>query len=269
MPKDFIDFAKLRKDYPILDVATKLGIKVRQKGATQHRGQCPFPDCGHISTFVITTNGGSHRNGWCGCHKCGRNGMDVIRLVRRLKDYDSDLKAAKDILELMGGKAHEPEEQGLKEAGRSFQPLSPDDKLARLKKVAEDLDPDHERLTDTGITPETAVAFVAGYTGRGTAKGNVIVQLHDTKGTLIGYVGLEDPMWMPKDIAATAPEHLFNWHRVVEGKVKLLASPIEVLRFLEMEPDSQAVCFLTPEVTPTQLGYYKELLAQKGCTHSP
>lgn len=92
-------------------------------------------------------------------------------------------------------------------------------------------------LVSLGISSETAVAFVAGYCGRGTARGNVIVQLHDTRGTLIGYVGLEDPMWMPKDILATAPEHVFNWHRCTEGPVKLLASPIEVLRYLEVDAE--------------------------------
>lgn len=138
----FIDFAKLRQQYPILDVAQKLGIKVRPDG-NKHRGQCPFPDCQTLRSFTITPNGGVHGHGICGCFKCGRSGLDSIGLVQKLNDLPRMPDAARHIVELMGGKAHEPEEQGMKEVGRNFQPLS---KEALLRKVAEDLDPDHERI---------------------------------------------------------------------------------------------------------------------------
>lgn len=268
MSKAFIDFAVVRRDYPLLDVAQKLGIKVRPDG-NKHRGQCPFTDCQNLRSFTITPKGGTHGDGICGCFKCGRNGMDSIGLVQKLNDMQRMPEAARYIVELMGGKAHAPEEQkGLKEVSRNFQ-ASAVTKLDLLKKVAEDLDPDHERIEAAGISSETAVAFVAGYAGRGVARGHVIVQLHDPKGTLIGYVGLEEPMWLPKDIAATVEEHVFGWHRVTEGPVKLLASPIEVLRYLEVDPEGQAVAFLTPEMQPTQLKYLADLLSQKGCTLSP
>jgi len=264
----FIDFAQVRKTYSIVDVAQKIGIKTRPDG-NKHRGQCPFEDCGSLRSFTITPNGGVHGDGICGCFKCGRRNMDSIGLVQKLMRMERMPDAARHLVEFMGGKATVPEEQkGLKEVSRNFQ-ASPVTKEALLRKVAEDLDPDHERVASAGISSETAAAYVAGYAARGIARGHVICQLHDPKGTLIGYVGLEDPIWMPKDIAATQAEHVFNWHRCTEGPVKLLASPIEVLRYLEEEPEAQAVAFITPDISPTQLKYLAELLSQKGCTVAP
>jgi hypothetical protein len=135
-----------------------------------------------------------------------------------------------------------------------------------LEQIAAGLDAAHEECQKLGLSPETLKPFKGGYEKRGVARGNVIVQLHNQTGALIGYVGMNDPMWLPKDVKPE--EHFFNWHRQQEGEVYVATHPRQVLLAFENGIEN-VIAVLTPSISPEQLRLLADLCEEKGCVILP
>lgn len=237
------DFPKIRFDNPIDKVMERLDLKLKQLNPNQWKGTDPI--CGRGG---LTLTKGLNK---FYCHGCKAHG-DVIELVRHIQGF----KDVKDAAAWLAGPTV-PEEQGAKATERSATPS------VNLEEILKQLDADHEECGKLELTPHTLHHFGAGYKKAGMGRGNVLVQLHDIRGTLRGYISLGEP-WLPKDIVPT--EYLFNAHRLSQGEARLVSSPLEVLRLFEFTGEANAVAFLTPSATSLQLRFLAKVLDERSCT---
>ena len=240
----FIDYAALKARIPIEAAIPLLNLVLSQHGE-QWRGACPTCKTGGDRALVITKGKGFY----CWAKETGGSILDLVQHIRECSTQE-----AAAFLTV-------PEErQGLREAARSVPPSD------RLEQIAAGLDAAHEECQKLGISPGTFKHFKGGYEKRGVARGNVIVQLHNQTGALIGYVGLGEPMWLPKDVKAE--EHFFNWHRQQEGEVYLATHPRQVLIAAENGAEN-VIAPLTIGLTPAHLRLLADLCEEKGCVILP
>jgi len=174
------DFKQLREQVPILKVARWLGIDVKGNGATL-RGACPF--CEDPRTFTITP----HKGLW-GCFKCGKKGS-ILDLVMHVKD----LKLAE------AGKLIEDTFLGPVQSHKKdqYSPRGTDDE--RLAKVRERLDPEHPGVDAVGFDTDFAREHGIGFSSSGAGKGYVLIPFRDKRGTLLGYIGTQEELWLPRE----------------------------------------------------------------------
>lgn len=243
----FIDYAELKRRIPIEEAIPLLALSVKQHGQ-QWRGPCPTCKQGGDRALVITHGKGFFCFG-------AKTGGDILKLVAHIRGGTDN-----DAAVFLAGKKTVPEEQarGVKEATRSFQPASVN---PNLEAIAERLDREHEECQKLGLSADTLKHFGAGYEKRGVARGHVIAQIHDATGRCVGYLGLNKP-WYPNDITLT--DFVFNWHRIEEGEIYLLRSPLEVMTAFENGIEN-AIAFLTPDLSSVQLKYLASLLDERGC----
>ncbi len=240
----FIDYAALKARIPIETAILLLNLVLSQHG-DQWRGPCPTCKTGGDRALVVTKGKGF----FCFAQK---KGGDLLSFVQHIRGSTTQEAAA--FLTV-------PEErQGLREAARSLPPSD------RLEQIAAGLDTAHEECQKLSLSPETLKHFKGGYEKRGVARGNVIVQLHSQIGALIGYIGLGDPMWLPKDVR---PEQIiFNWHRQQQGEVYVATHPRQVLLAFENGIEN-VIAVLTPSISPKQLRLLAGLCEEKGCVVLP
>lgn len=169
------DFAQLRQQVPIERVAEWLGINLGPK----LRGKCPL--CEDERSFTITPT-----KGLFGCFKCGVKGS-ILDLVMHTKNVK--LTEAAQLIE----------EQFLKGQSRrdSNSPRGTDDE--RLAKVRERLDPDHPGVDAVGFDTDFAKEHGIGFSSSGAGKGYVLIPFRDERGTLLGYIGSQDELWLPRE----------------------------------------------------------------------
>jgi hypothetical protein len=97
----YYDFALIKRQCPIAEVARHLGIIVRpEAGKETLRGKCPV--CEDLRSFTITPHGGRDGLDICGCFKCAES-WDAIGLVKAVKGFDRMPEAAKYLIENFGG----------------------------------------------------------------------------------------------------------------------------------------------------------------------
>ena len=183
----YYDFAAIKREFPIAEVARHLGIVVRpEAGKNTLRGKCPI--CEDLRSFTITPNGGRDGLDICGCFKCEQS-WDAIGLVKEVKGLDRMPDAAKYLIENLGNSTvenstvrtkrasprREPEsERGKrteKPAPRSFDPEAFGQKLEYAPEV--------EAL---GITEEDAAQL-----GIGTYRGKTYFALRYPNGETACY----------------------------------------------------------------------------------
>jgi DNA primase len=162
------DFKELREKVSIIQVADWLGVHPGPK----LRGRCPL--CEDDRSFTITP-----AKGLWGCFKCGKKGS-ILDLVMHVKDVKLT-EAAKLIEEhFLGTPQKQPRDD-------------------RLGKVAERLDPEHPAVDAVGFATEFAAAHGIGFSSSGAGKGYVLIPFRDETGKLIGYIGTQDELWLPKE----------------------------------------------------------------------
>lgn len=170
------DFQELRQKVPIERVAEWLGINLGPK----LRGECPL--CQDKRSFTITPS-----KGLWGCFKCGKKGsiLDLVMEMRQVKL----IEAGQLIEEQFLGKGQSRRD--------STVPVRTDDE--RLAKVRERLDPEHPAVDAVGFSTEFATAHGIGFSSSGAGKGYVLIPFRDDTGRLLGYIGAQDELWLPKD----------------------------------------------------------------------
>jgi hypothetical protein len=115
------------------------------------------------------------------------------------------------------------------------------------------------------ITPETALAFGAGFSPRGIMRGRFAIPVHDRSGRLLAYCGRT-----VKDPCASLSERLqpasviFNAHRITKGEPYLVRDPLQVLQAFESGIEN-VVAFLTDGICPQQFEELSSLTDQRKC----
>ena len=249
-----IDFAKLKAEVPILDVAIKmLGADIAPKG-DQYRGACPICKSARRA-FVITP---AKQAFFCFSTDCNSGG-DAIELVARAKgltDKNRTRLAAEAIVEhFKVGSARNavPQEAPAEQPKRSgFDPL----------EYQKTLQPDHAALTPFGISADTIRAFGGGFCTKGLLVGRLALPLTDATGAIVSFFGIGIPA--PHDLKFSK-EYPDLFGRVEGGVVQLVAHPLAVLRAYEGGIES-TVCALKP-LTWEVLLSLAELLKATGCEH--
>ena len=186
----FVDFAAVKEQVSFARTAELLGLTLRPSGPGQWRGKCPTCEDGGDRALVVTEGKGFY------CFAL-RKGGDQIALAAHILDLPTK-EAAQEVAERAGivpvhststrkVQAHTvPESEKGKQDERSLQPLSY-------------LEHDHELVIAIGFDAVFCKEHGIGYAGRGVAKGHVLVPFRDEHGALLGYVGLQDPVWLPSD----------------------------------------------------------------------
>ena len=244
----FVDFAALKQQVSISQAVQMLGLAMKTQGS-QMRGACPACNQGGERALAVNTEKQSY---YC---FADRKGGDVIALVSHITG-----KSARDAAQQMA--TH------FRFTGNGSQvPEQPHPAPARkpgfdAESYLKGLDSGAEQLRPLGVAPDTFEAWRAGYCKTGLNRGKLAIALCDREGNILGFAGrslengqLTFPNGLePKDI-------IFGQEKVVEGEVRLLREPLEVIQASEVgEP---AVCFLTDTVDAQQLEMLASLLDQK------
>jgi len=168
----FVDFAALKEAISIDRVVDLLGLSMKQTGG-QLRGPCPVCQSGGDRALVVTPEKGVY---YCFADK---KGGDLIALAAHIRE-----ESAKDAATFIHNAFTVPEAKEVKETAKKLQPLS--------------LDPNHELVTAIGFDPEAADALGIGYCAKGVMKEMVAIPLRDETGELQHYVGVDQPVTLPK-----------------------------------------------------------------------
>jgi len=185
MPKEFVDFEKLRED-PVA-IAQMMNLELRPSGKN-FRAKCPFCES-KDGMFLNNTDG--EKKGLYYLHCCQKGG-DIAGLYAKLNSLEP-YQAALEIKKRLGAPS-DPR---------------PDVRIDKDKlKPLDYLLPEHDDCKATGITLETAKKLGIGYAPKGTFVGYVCIPVSHN-GVLQGYVGYKkgEPMKRAKSISQGA---LFN-----------------------------------------------------------
>lgn len=166
----FVDFASIKQDYPIQEVATALGLELEERNG-QLRGKCPSGE-GDERGLVITPSKGLFFS------FPQSKGGDCISLVSFVKDM-STKDSARWIVETLGGSSATTEENT--EQGKG----------AGLKEL-DYLQHDHPAVESLGFESSDAKLFGIGYAPKGIMRGMVAVPIRIADGTLVGYIGITE-----------------------------------------------------------------------------
>lgn len=167
----FVDFKEVKERVSFDDVISFLELKLSTEGH-QYRGACPCEKGGERA-LVITPSKGWYCFG-------SKQGGDVIGLTAHIKRI-----SAKDAGAYLAERLKAPEVPE-KKNGEDFQPLTY-------------LDASHELVIALGFTPEICEAAGIGFAPKGSMRGNVLIPLRLPNGHLVGYVGVQGEVTLPKE----------------------------------------------------------------------
>lgn len=174
----YYNFAEIKANYPIEEVAERLGLKLKKQGQ-QLRGPC-FSGDENPRKLVITPAKGM----WYSFAL--DKGGDVIALVAAVKDISPKAAAQWIVGDTEPEKGRsERSSRERSEARGGFAPL-------------DYLQPDHDAVLALGFDPEDAKKIGVGYAPRGVLRGTVAIPIRTDTGQLIGYIGTTDAI-LPKD----------------------------------------------------------------------
>lgn len=163
-----VDFQEVKTRFNFAAVVARLGLTVTDTG-NQWRGICPHCKTGDERSLVITEGRGFY------CFTAKKGG-DQIALVAHVRDLP-----VKEAAEWLATEATV--------AGSSTSGMNP---LAYL-------DAAHEAVAAVGLGEAFAKKIGAGYAPKGILKGSVAIPIRDETGTLLGYIGCQEPLLLPKD----------------------------------------------------------------------
>jgi len=164
-----IDFNEVKARVSIEDAVKLLGLTVSPEGK-QLRGPCPTCKKGGDRALVVTPERNLY---YCFADK---KGGDQISLAVHIRGCS--VKEAGSFL--AGQKVAEPEKK------EDFQPLAY-------------LDATHELVIALGFTPEVCEAVGIGFAPKGSMRGNVLIPVRLPTGHLVGYVGVQGEVTLPKE----------------------------------------------------------------------
>ena len=235
MDRPKIDFARVKREVLVVQVARRYGVDLKGKDPWLH-GRCPLPtheSRESNSSFAVNVS----QNYWmchsdsCKKNRNGKRGGDVITLVA-LKENCGEYDAATKLIEWFHvngdsraappAKIHEDAALVAPQATTGIaqnKPLS----FAGFKEV----DTTHPYLRERGIRITTAEEFGVGfYGGKSTVIKDpyrIVIPVHNERGELLAYVGRsldpgeKDRYHFPSGFHKTL--ELFNLHRVEGSSV--------------------------------------------------
>jgi hypothetical protein len=266
-----ISFEEVKRSVSMEQVVGFLGIPgLKQKGARQWKGPCPF--CKGVDCFVVTNDGGKDKTGAFNCFKCPAGGdqIELVSLSRgnARKDPKGVFAAAKELHErFMATSGDGSGGDGDRSPNSSPQPRTERRKGFDPEAYAKTLDPTHEALTALGVDAETYRQWKAGYAGSGVHRGRLALPVSAKDGAIIGYIGRavrdESPtLIFPNGLSPQ--EHIFGADRLTSGQLYLVRDPIDVLKAYEAGCGN-AVCFLTEDISGIQLECLAALMDERKC----
>lgn len=175
MPDYKYDFAKIKADYPIADVAERLGLKLKREGQ-QLRGACPSGQGGDRA-LAITPEKGVFFS------QAAKVGGSVIDLVMFVNKVDRTAACA-----WITGTATAPEK-------------SVDGRTTNAEFKPVELTHDHPSVLISGIEEVDARRFGLGFREPAEGKkrageGHILIPVY-ASGKLAGYVGVAEITWLP------------------------------------------------------------------------
>lgn len=188
MPHYTHDYEEINRNTPILDVAARLNLQLKQLNATQWRCPCPSGRADERGLLVTITPG---KQVWYShAAKVGGSVLQLVMFVQNLDPKNTDHRA-KAASWIKGGIASEPEKSA-----------SGPRPTGGLKPV--ELVHDHPLVEVNGLMASDAARFGIGYreestTGKPRAgEGNVLIPVY-ADGVLAGYLGVQEITWLPKE----------------------------------------------------------------------
>ena len=178
-----LDFADIKRQYPIEKVIELLGLDLTKQKNGQLRGGCPIHGGNDPRGFVVTPStcppmGKKQMNNCAYCFKCEEGG-DALWLISKVRKISAKAAAEWLVGDVGGTEKREKVETTDDQATGGMTPL-------------DYLDPEHEAVMATGLDPEIAALIGAGYAPKGTMRGQVLLPVRLPTGELIGYLGVEE-----------------------------------------------------------------------------
>lgn len=191
-----VDFADIKAKVSIVQVLDWLGIQLKPSGHDSLRGPCPF--CGSDKRGFAVTPSKNLWNAFCGCgkgtiidlvafhHKCGTREAAVMLQDHFLGGNSKPVSP--------GGEHGSPP---IKEKRQEQGTVPPNvagkvdfaDLAAKLAKVRQRLQYEHEYVQAIGLSPEVAKRFDIGYCPSGIMRGRICFPLY-LDGVHVAYTGL-------------------------------------------------------------------------------
>lgn len=224
MERSKIDFARIKRDVLVVDVARRYGVDLRGRG-TWLSGKCPLPSHeskDSKSSFAVNIE----HNFWkCWSESCCRNrngkkGGDVITLVAR-KENCGEYEAAQKLIEWFHLNGSSPAPPLTPEPIGMV--LPPENKPLGFPGFKE-VDKNHPYLKERGVNIATAEEFGVGYYGGKSTvikdPYRIVIPIHNGKGELVAYAGRSLDPQEPNKYHFPPGFHksleLFNLHRVTD-----------------------------------------------------
>lgn len=249
----YVDFARLKERVRIEQLIPVLNLTLKQNNA-QYRGPCPTCRTGGDRALALNSDKRSYY-----CFAQGKGG-DVISLVAHIRGQ-TQREAALYIEQQFGTADAKPAPAASKPASS---PPAKQQERRELQPLTY-LEAAHEAVQALGVSPETALAWGAGFAPKGIMRGRFAVPIHDRQGTLLAYVGIAvTDEQSPKLLFPNGfqPESvIFGCNRIEAGELYLVRNPLQVLTAFESGV-TNVVSFLAP-ITAQMLEQLASLCDEK------
>lgn len=219
----WVDFERVKAEVPIAEVLAEYGLQrdMKRRG-DELVGTCPIHANADYEKDSFAAN--TVKNIWQ-CFSCGASGnvLDFVMAMEDVSVREAALKlqewfhidtTPEQPKQAREGERSEPTpDKGTEEPEHT--PVNPP-----LDFTLKSLDPEHEYLTERGLTADTISTFGLGYCNRGLLKGRIAIPIHNTDGQLVAYAGRwpgQPPEGEPKYKLPpnfTKQVEVFNLHRV-------------------------------------------------------
>jgi DNA primase len=235
MPKPrFVDFRAVKREVSMVQVLEHYGLMSRMhRNGDSITGTCPIHEGQNKTAFRVSVS----KNCW-NCFsrcQCGGNVLDFVAKKERV----SLLQAANLLVEWFGLKIESPRDDDGPPSPRQERDPSPVREESKPKKeaakpveeddgggenkplefVLKNLQPEHQYLTERGLSPETIQTFGLGFCSKGLHKDRIAIPIHDGAGQLVAYAGRwpgttdKEKYRLPKGFQKS--RELFNLHRAI------------------------------------------------------
>lgn len=163
----------------------------------KNRGTCP--KCGKERDFWA--DGRGEKAGFkCHSSSCGISGKDVIALVKEVEDLPGMYEAAQYLMARY--KIGSGEETPAPKPDPTPAREPPQEPVQRgMRAPLQHLEHDHELVLENGLSAHDAEQIGIGYARRGAngLAGNLAIPIRLQDGTLVGYAGVKEITWLPKE----------------------------------------------------------------------
>lgn len=176
----FVDFAALKEQVSFSAAIELLDLELKPSG-NQWRGKCPACNSGGDRALVVTDGKGF----FCFALKKGGDQIALAAHILNLSARDAAQELARragivqDTSTCTGTVQGKTVPEGDGGEGSKLSPLSY-------------LEHEHDAVVAVGFDTEFCKRHGIGYAPRGIMRGTIAIPFRDARGTLLGYIGVED-----------------------------------------------------------------------------